>query len=365
MTFAGELSKENTERIKGIAIFLMVIHHTTLSQQENSPFYPIIPASSFYLEYYLCVISKLCVALFAFTSGYGLFYVNGNSPLFRPQFRRILTFMKTYWVSMIVTIVVLYIIGSMPAGFSTKQLVLAVAGFDNRLNGPWWYVGIYLLFLLCLPLTNYLLKNRSIYIFTISFLLYLISANAMNKFFYSHLSKTIFGKVVYFGPYLVHFYYWQFIIVIGYLIAKHKLFSKMYSFFNERVSQKLKIPLYSFLMIFLIIVKFAYIHFAVPSISGSPRNTIVDVLYGANVDFFMVPLFVFFTVQMMSGKNRILGFLGHHSTNIWLIHGLVILVLVKDFGFIKFYPLVLLIIVAISIIYSFFADFIVSFIKKL
>lgn len=67
-----EFNKKNTLAIKGIAIMLMIFHHTLredyLWGDCKVSFYPLGKE----LVTNLCFLSKICVSMFAFLTGYGL-----------------------------------------------------------------------------------------------------------------------------------------------------------------------------------------------------------------------------------------------------------------------------------------------------
>ena len=69
------MTKTISEKIKGIAILLMIAHHLFMVGSGKN----FIPLNSWIpVELFFSVTGKICVGLFAFVSGYGLFLANGG-----------------------------------------------------------------------------------------------------------------------------------------------------------------------------------------------------------------------------------------------------------------------------------------------
>ena len=64
------LSKKDTDTLKGLALILLLIHH--LFWKQNEMYDDIQLSNSFYLVNQIGILSKVCVTIFVFLSGYGL-----------------------------------------------------------------------------------------------------------------------------------------------------------------------------------------------------------------------------------------------------------------------------------------------------
>lgn len=69
-----ELTREESSAIKGVAILLMIFHHCFRTEKKFAAYSPIFTA--FFTESRVISLAKwakICVPLFAFVSGYGLY----------------------------------------------------------------------------------------------------------------------------------------------------------------------------------------------------------------------------------------------------------------------------------------------------
>ncbi len=114
-----------------------------------------------YAERLLAWFCKICVALYAFISGYGLFFGGkkikaeaGEGPtlpaLYRSTFSRAVSFLKKYWLVFLLFIPIGYCLGKL-SPVSPKVFLLSFLGIQTAFNGEWWYVPQYLYLLLLFP----------------------------------------------------------------------------------------------------------------------------------------------------------------------------------------------------------------------
>lgn len=88
-----KFSREKTRILKGIALILMIIHHTSIPELwavEGTGVY-----NYFQNQVY---VTKLCVWIFAFLVGYGFFY-SANKTL-KYSLKRILLLIIPFWTMM-------------------------------------------------------------------------------------------------------------------------------------------------------------------------------------------------------------------------------------------------------------------------
>lgn len=137
-------SRTHTQILKGIALILMIIHHTTLKDfwaEEGSSLYR-------YLEFQEHV-TKICVWIFAFLVGYGYYCSKNKSIAY--SFKRILLLVIPFWAmlfGMFIPGAYLTDGGSM---LSFKEIALNMFGFSESLNWYSWFVGFYCFSILMLP----------------------------------------------------------------------------------------------------------------------------------------------------------------------------------------------------------------------
>ena len=99
------VTKKLSKRVQGIAILMMILHHTFGFPERILPgvSYVGFTIGSLSVETFIGQMCKICVALFAFGTGYGLaFKTTDLSYVWEKTFN----LLKLYWFSLIVFTVV-------------------------------------------------------------------------------------------------------------------------------------------------------------------------------------------------------------------------------------------------------------------
>lgn len=174
-------SKENIKMIQGIAVMLMVFHHLFgFPDRISATYYAPFDFNIIHLETMLAYFGRICVAIFIFCSGYGLYnkykkmFVEHKWTLLKGYkiiFFSIKKFYLRYWIVFIFFI---------PYGFYSNiyefiplQLIKNIFGIACTYNKEWWYVYTYLRLLIVFPLLfNFVLffikRNSRMKLFAIS-----------------------------------------------------------------------------------------------------------------------------------------------------------------------------------------------------
>lgn len=169
------MNKEETLEIKGLAIILMFWHHligcgSFLLLVENQMW---IPCFGSY-DVILGKGSKVCIALFAAASGYGLY----KSYIGRPSIKgfsaigkRAGTFLITYWTMFLIAIPYLTLFEKFHPEWIPINLFALLHNDEMLYLSFSWYVKVYIEILLILPLVKYLdSKIHSIFIDVVLFI---------------------------------------------------------------------------------------------------------------------------------------------------------------------------------------------------
>lgn len=162
------ITLENTNSIKGIAIIAMLVHHLFYQHPEFGP-----------ITYQLGKIGKVCVAMFLFLSGYGLslqykkVITNRNShwikTTIRFLYKRFIKFYMNYWVIFLIAVPIgIFIYGrslEIPYGIEKTLPIMLIRDFMG-LNGlasyniTWWFNRLILTLYLFFPLLYFLTRNK-------------------------------------------------------------------------------------------------------------------------------------------------------------------------------------------------------------
>lgn len=302
-------TKNDSQIIKGIAILMMIFHHLFAFPERIT----IVYGNSFLKFFFIEIgdFSKICVALFCFISGYGLYEktkkLNKDKLLFKDisiSKKTLLSFYKMYWFILIVTLPLGFYLNKLD--FSIKTLILTILGVSQTYNIEWWYVKDYILFVAMFPLYNQLIKLVDKYIKSENkkFLVYcslLIVIVILSEF----LSSYSIYKVIRWIP----------CFLVGILFSKFSLFTKIPK----------KLPhLYSVILILFTVCI---------------RNLFNQTTSSNHLDFLLVPIFIFACLSLISAKNEFLPFWGKYSFYMWLTHSFYIYYYFQNIALIPKIPL--------------------------
>lgn len=331
-----------TNAIKGLAIIMMVIHHTYGFPSKlvvDIP-YPQLNFLGEPLEVWVGVSTQYTVDVFAFMTGWGYFYVKDKSVSY--GLKKIVNFLKYYWFQLFLIFIpaTLVIRGSL----STSEFLLSLVSADETNIVPFaWYVNTYILLMLTAPfLIKKMLTGKAWFDFTVPFAIY-------TALYYA---SYIFTGNLY--TVATNYFYFTQIITIGYLMVNYKVFDKVKELFkwipNSPIIYLVGVLLAIFLKAFATVEHFRLI----------------------NPSLVLVPLLVYNFVNLMNSikwvkVKDLFVLLGEHAMNIWFLHGLFFGVYINKtfqwFAYIPKHPILVVIwVFLICLLGSFFIN---RVIKKL
>ncbi len=289
------MTKNHTKMLYGLAILLMLYHHLFCLDRLNTEYLSVLGPV---LEEKLSWFCKICVAIYAFISGYGLCVsTSGKNEVkilnkfivdYKYTLKHLLGFMKKYWIVFVIFIPMRGIVGL--DYISVKTFVLSLIGLSNSYNGEWWYVEMYILLLFMFPFVNAFFttsKNkRGLALRIITCILILIT--------YVTMCLTIRIFVI----------TYQSIFIIGYICAKFEIFQRIY---NIKAFNKNK-NLFAFLILLICIVT---------------RVILSKSAGSSGMDVFIIAPFIFSICILFDNFEKIselLRKLGKHSVYMWLVH---------------------------------------------
>lgn len=265
-----EITKGKSLLLKGTAINFMILLHL---------FAPMGIRNIFDITYYIAKFGGICVGIYLMLSGYGFNKKYENKEVeFKDILKRIVNFYKEYWKIFIIFIPLGYYLKVY--NFNFKIFILNFFSISNSYNGEWWFIKYYILFIL----TFYFIKKYNIKrIMLYSFFLFIF-----------HFT-SVFYKIE--GIEIIYRYcYWQFYFILGIELSKNKYEFKL----NNKVIVKI-------LMIILFLGYSMIIYINKYEILFQPLITLIFIVF-------------FINLNLSSIIKKYLGFMGKHSTNIWLFH---------------------------------------------
>jgi hypothetical protein len=285
------LSIDDSTVMKAIAILLMLSHHlwTFPERIAGGPLESLISFSNLPLTVHLGVFGKICVSMFFFLGGYGLY-----KRYFGKRYNiaeRLKKLYFAYWKVFLIFVPIGFIffsnqnaycqdvgVYSAFSEFSIKEFVLNFFGFVSTYNREWWFLLSYAIALILFPLIRKIVDYLSIYL---NLFIVIIISVLLTNVFQSESYAVCFG--------------------MGVIVAKHRLFDSLSDFAK---SKKFLNPVSDILIWLLVIIL---------------RLKVI----GEQLDIFFVPILTIASINFinkLSILKKSLSSLGKRSTNMWLIH---------------------------------------------
>lgn len=287
-----EFTKEQTNIAKGVAICLMFANHLFGFKERlvnGNSYIPLIPV--FNAEVLIGYFGNVCVSMFLFLSGYGMYlgYLRSEKTLLQYSAVKLANFYLKYWLYFLIFIPIgLLYFNKVTFWDSTvirysPQLSIFLenlVGWRTTYNEEWWFVwtfGISLAFLF--PLYTILVDKSIASVAFVSLLLWALSSKV------DSVSQLGFA-------------YWQPSFAIGIICAKSKFFSSPLIKNFDKIGQ---IWIFAWILLCFIL-----------------RLTI----RGSRYDFLMVPFLVYFSCRAVTTPNlsKLFAYLGKYSFPLWLSH---------------------------------------------
>ena len=304
------ITKEQSKMIQGLAILMMLYHHLFSTPEIfGIEYFSLLNIGGINIEQKMAWFFKICVGIYAFVSGYGIYRSiektkNENTHSFwglliaeyKIIFKKIVSFFMQYWLVFVIFIVIVgFVFFKRP--FEIKEFLLNFFGLSSSYNGAWWYVLQYMKMLLVFPFMDAfftLFKTKKAIITQVIF--YGVAIVAAG---YLYLFKI--GIIAQ----LLNFFMFAFLMcfIMGYLVSRFRIYELAHKWIPEKL-------LYALGIVGMLLVIAA-------------RVKIVDNPASAGLDFVFVPVFVYgFCVLMvlLPKVSRFFAFFGGLSTYMWLTH---------------------------------------------
>ncbi len=291
-------NKSQAKIVGGVAILLMIFHHTFGFPSWLKPgigFNSILP---FVVED-IAQFGKMCVAIYAFNSGYAM-WSSQSSYTYAKMPARIFKFLMQYWFICLLFVLYAFVVGDkMP---TLEQFAYNLFGFKT---GPHsfvnitvaWYVYFYIAILLLSPMLIKLFKPGG-------FIRSSIVAFSLMMFFWVAIKLDIENEIV--DDIAGSLYGYLDCVLAGILVCKFDVFNVI-----DRVVGSRNVMLYLVVMCSLIYArKYIYVPFLI-----------------FNTDVLWVVIFVYCilaTLRAIKSERveQILSLFGTYSTNMWFVHAI-------------------------------------------
>ena len=344
-----KFTKEHTMQMNGIAIIILLFHHCFLNAQRWATvpyeklattkgwgYYPIsfAPFSSHTIQY-LASFSKICVAMFVFMTGYGMWvsYESQKKKTTMSNYikKRMVTLMTGFLIIFVVTEILAIPTGRFIEVYghdfrSVVYMIIDALGLAKLLGTPlfcltWWYMSLAIVLIMIFPFVHSIMEKYQWVVVVAS----IIVPRACG-----------FGQSTDLFRYLLAY-------TLGMYFAQHDLLARIKEkFMEQNVAGKLLSLIVSLIGLAVIIkcrqnawIGWKYLDFW----DGFAAMYVIVISY----------------IYILNGKWIVkgLGFLGKHSMNIFLIHSFYRDVFFHEFTYSFYYAwLDYIVLMAISLVTS-------------
>ncbi len=297
-------TKDYTEMIKGVAILLMLVHHLFgfPDWYVDEVSYIGLPLRVNTIEYTIGQFGHICVAIFAFITGYGIFFSYKKGGIVKNSFKKGISFLVCYWLVLFgIAIPINLAFGK--TDMSLKFIVQNMFTYDRTLVPFAWYVRFYLEMLITLPLFYRMLTKFA----TVTIPFFMIFSFIASYYMSTATNSNFFiQEMIYFSrEYLL----WISVALIGLCFARYNLFERLGKIF----AYLKKGEIFVCIALMLILIYFR----------TYKANTFRNIF---SYDCAYAPIFIFLACRIIAKLPQILHsflkIMGKHSMNIWFIHSL-------------------------------------------
>lgn len=300
-----KFEKNDTKKMKAIAIFLMLYHHLfAFPERINYDYISLFKYHDKTLSYFIGDFGKICVGIFLFLGGYGTYIVYKNSTKGLLK-NKLLSLYKSYWKVLFIVVLISLLLKDEKIQITFLSLIENISGWNPSYNGEWWFIMSYIILLLLSPLfikviNKYFKKAIPSIITLIIFntVLTELYPKVLNLPLFDNIKYTITFNNLNTTLFLIP------IFISGMLFSKFKLLDKIKTIFTKR-------KIYTGFSILILILIFI-----------SRR-----ILWRHSIDYILTPIFIGCLTIILSNKNKLFDLLnnilvkvGNESTNIWLVH---------------------------------------------
>lgn len=306
---------------------MLLLHHLFLLPTETPWFTTIFFNRWGGVEFFLSSIGKLCIPLFFFVSGYGLWQTSHrDGHVWKSTFRRLKNIYILYIVTVLASVLLSLLIDKTLILQSWKHAATTLVGINVSINGSWWFFIIYVELLLLTPWAIAFVKKFTWQHLLIgSCFLYLLAPQ--NGIPYLHTIIKILGLsgLLYGSLPLNLFWFNQLFFFTGFCMAASALFETTLQLSLKTLQTQFSRCTFALLLIAAVLLLRYFLLDISVYLDLLSREGIDIYRYtaiSARADFILGPLFIFGLVLLFYQQQlNILTFLGNNSAAIWLIHG--------------------------------------------
>lgn len=339
-----QISLQKSNQLKSIAILMMLFLHL-FNRDYSGLFQPLLFVGSQPVSYYISLFCDACVPIFAFVSGYGLYYKykTARASYNHDNTLRLKKLYLNYWVILVIFAVVLgWILGKEGYPGSVTKLLLNFSGLDPSYNGAWWFFTIYVLFVLSSGFWFRILDKINPYLFCAGLLVLYVVAFYFRIYKVSLFENTFLN---YLHRQSALYFCTLFQFMMGAFALKYK--------WNGKVSMVFEQTRFRNILSFLLILGAIFFHALIPNFIVAPFTGLVFI-------------FAFTQMKLSLSVERFFDFFTPHATNVWLIHMFFYVIYFPELIYSPHYVIpIFVLLVAVSILSSYLVKLIEKPVAKI
>lgn len=338
------ISLNKSNQLKTIAILMMLGLHL-FNREYHNLFQPLIFVGQQPLSYYLSLFCDACVPIFAFVSGYGLYYKYQTSKdsYTKGNFVRL----KKLYINLCVIIVLFAVLLGLAVHDSGNpgslvKFLLNVTGIETSYNSAWWFFTTYVFFVLSSSFWFRILEKYNPYVFIVVLLLVYFVA-----FYLRVYQGGLFENRIIAWLYRQAFLYFctLFQFMLGAFALKFD--------WNKKVSIFFKNIKFKNAVLLVLIGGLIVLHGLLPNFIIAPFTGLAFI-------------FLFLQLDLPKLIDGVLGFISPHATNIWLIHMFFYMIYFPEFIYsFRYVPIIYLVLLGLCMLSSYVVNVIIKQVIKL
>lgn len=332
-------TKKNSMCLKGVAIWIMMFHHCYRSVDRFENY--MVDFTPFTLEFIVNLSDyfKICVSIFVFITGYGLYIsmkerVNARITTEKWIYERLIKTLSGFWFAYILIFIITQIYAGYPFSIyfgkgEVRGIIYALIDFlglahlfsTPTLVSTWWYMSAAIVYIVILPV---FVKWKEKLGYTTLIMMIMIIPRLVGDGYPGGI-----GILSFLMP-----------LILGMIFAEYDLFAKLQSvkITNNRIaSEIIQFIVYTVLLVGSIIIWWRF-----------PRDKVWEFHLG--IAAIIAICYCWKYIIRIPVIKELLLFSGKHSMNIFLIHSFIRAIFFGDFIYsFRYFAVIVLVLFSISL----------------
>lgn len=334
-----DFTPTDTKIAKGVAIILMIVHHLfAFPKRINFDYISFGHIGNNTIEFLIGSFGKICVAMFIFLSGFGLYKQFGKENdinLKNIIIKKIKKIYIYYWIIFVMFVPIGFIF--FEREFVLSEFIDSIIGYKFIYNEEWWFLKAYVLLIILFPLFIGIIKKYIKHEVVSIILLVIIIYSVLPTIVKWPMIEKFFNNI--YCEELLDLSKWIPAFIMGIIFAKNDLYSKIKNIFLDNKLDNILIDILGCMIIM-------YVRY---------RNNSIQ------YDYLLAPMIIYFTNNIIKRirLKKLFVYIGEHSMNMWLTHSFFCYYYFQE---LVFYPRYSMIIILWLIILSLSTSNLINFI---